>query len=141
MKCEILEQSRERIIHRALSIIWLEPSASELISASAMIGWALVLATGAREPGWLVEYGSMFDLVGQGVWALLFALTSIAQTVFLCIHHRRSRALVDLFAACLWLTVAGFTAMAEPLSPAPWVYAVIGVSNCWAYAQNQHRIA
>lgn len=111
----------------------IDPTPVEIISAVALLAWGMTMALGRW--GHLDPYVYLLGYANGVTWGCLAATLGILQGLALAMHYVPPRQACAFAAAALWCTIAVTTVAAAPLSPAPWVYLVVGVANGWAFVQ------
>ena len=130
-----LKPAISRVFFRLRELTMVDPSATEIISVVAAIGWATGAITGL-EFSQMPAYAQMDALLKEPVWAGVFIVVSICQGLALMANSRQWRIPCAASACVLWFVLAGITSWDGYYGPAPFVYAVIGLANAWAVSQN-----
>ncbi|WP_018865133.1 hypothetical protein [Thioalkalivibrio sp. ARh3] len=124
---------------RAIRLMSLDPSATEIITAMAMAGWVIGALFGSIWLGLGMGDWASYELVAKAMpewaWVTLFAVTAGLQALGVLADDRWLRQTGAVLAcfSLFWLGVLILQAVIW--HPVAWVYLTLGVANAWAWVQ------
>lgn len=110
-----------------------DPEPVEAMSIFIGLWWSVLLAS----PGFSFEvsrsYGAMASMADEWVWSVVFCVVWAAQALGLMFGAAFVRRVGVILAASLWCFVAVMLASSAPVTTGVGNYALIAVSQVWAY--------
>ena len=107
--CPLCKTIRDRFF----KIIWLEPTATEVISSLGLIAFAIALLIGPAE-AIIASYDVMFLVAEPAKWAAILVFFGTLQGCAVFSRFRYLRSLSAMCAAMGWLGVSGMVFAASP---------------------------